>query len=101
MPRGDTATCVLPSASTGRKFRMPPLSRRLQACDAFHCLHQPKRVLAIDLADLGGGVTLLEQRASKIGPFIDAVEPFGGAADTVEVASQTGGINAGDLHDVI
>ena len=67
----------------------------------FHFGHQPQRVLAVDLADLGGGVALLQQRAGQVGPLVDAVQAFRRAADAVEIAAQAHGIDARDLDHVV
>src|ERR1017187_3325530 len=69
--------------------------------NAFHFRHQPQGILAVNLANLRGGVAFLQQRARQVGPLVDAVESLGSASDAVEIAAQADRVHARDLRHVV
>src|SRR6266702_2772408 len=69
--------------------------------DALDFGHEPEGVSAVDLADLGGRVSLFQQGAREVGPLVDAVEALGRAAYAIEVTAEADGIHARDFDHVV
>src|SRR5262249_17332570 len=67
----------------------------------FHGSHQTQWVLAVDLANVRGGVAFLEECPRKVGELRDVVESFRRAADAVEIGANANVVHSGNLDRVV
>ena len=69
--------------------------------DFFHLPHNSQRIPAVNLFDVAGGISFLQERTSQVGKFRDIIETFRRAFDAIEIAADADYVDASNLAGVI